>query len=93
MKIIWKISTNGDGTARLGGYDSTGGIQAGEVTLPTKVSGNVITSVDCNLGNKVTKLVIPGSIKTVLNVASGNLNLREVIVQEGVERLGARDYI
>lgn len=63
----------------------------GEVTLPSKISGNTITSVNCNLGNKVTKLIIPGCIKKVFDVASDNTNLREVILQEGVEQLGYND--
>ena len=87
-KIIWIISANGDGTATLEGYDSAGATPSGEVTLPTKVSGNVITKVDFNLGNKVTKLIIPGTVKKVYEIARDNLNLREVIIQEGVEQLG-----
>ena len=91
-KILWKISANGDGTATLRGYDSAGVTPSGEVTLPTKVSGNMITKVDCHLGNKVTKLIIPGTVKKVYGIARGNLSLREVIIQEGVEQLGAENY-
>ena len=91
-KIIWIISANGDGTATLEGYDSAGATPSGEVTLPTKVSGSVITKVNFNLGNKVTKLIIPGTIKKVYRIADDNLNLREVIIQEGLEQLGAFSF-
>lgn len=65
----------------------------GAITLPEKVSGSTITSVDCNLGTGVTKIVIPGSIKTVYRLAENDTNLLEVVVCNGVEKLGVDDSI
>lgn len=88
QKIIWKISTNGDGTAKLVGYDRAGATPSGTVTLPEKVSGSTITSVDMSIGNKVTKIIIPGCIKKVGDLSRDNKSLQEVVVQQGVEQLG-----
>lgn len=89
QKIIWKISANGDGTAELVGYDQAGATPSGTVTLPEKVSGSTITSVDMSIGNKVTKIIIPGCIKEVWNISSNNTSLQEVVLQQGVEKLRA----
>lgn len=87
QKIIWKISTNGDGTAELVGYDRAGATPSGTVTLPEKVSGSTITSVDMSIGDKVTKIIIPGCIKKVGDLSYNNKSLQEVVVQKGVEEL------
>lgn len=87
QKIIWKISTNGDGTAKLVGYDRAGATPSGTVTLPEKVSGSTITSVDMSIGDKVTKIIIPGCIKKVGDLSYNNKSLQEVVVQQGVEEL------
>ena len=87
QKIIWKISTNGDGTAELVGYDQAGATPSGTVTLPEKVSGSTITSVDMSIGDKVTKIIIPGCIKKVGDLSYNNKSLQEVVVQKGVEEL------
>ena len=87
QKIIWKISANGDGTAELVGYDQAGATPSGTVTLPEKVSGSTITSVDMSIGNKVTKIIIPGCIKKVGDLSYNNKSLQEVVVQKGVEEL------
>ena len=87
QKIIWKISTNGDGTAKLVGYDQAGATPSGTVTLPEKVSGSTITSVDMSIGNRVTKIIIPGCIKKVGDLSYNNKSLQEVVVQQGVEEL------
>ena len=87
QKIIWKISTNGDGTAELVGYDRAGATPSGTVTLPEKVSGSTITSVNMSIGDKVTKIIIPGCIKKVGDLSYNNKSLQEVVVQKGVEEL------
>lgn len=86
MKIIWTISDNGDGTATLTGYDKTGADPVGEVTLPTKISYRTITKFSGNLGGKITKLIIPGTIKVV--ESGGSDNLQELVLQNGVEEIG-----
>lgn len=87
QKIIWKISANGDGTAELVGYDRAGATPSGTVTLPEKVSGSTITSVNMSIGDKVTKIIIPGCIKKVGDLSYNNKSLQEVVVQKGVEEL------
>ena len=87
QKIIWKISANGDGTAKLVGYDQAGATPRGTVTLPEKVSGSTITSVSMSIGDKVTKIIIPGCIKKVGDLNYNNKSLQEVVVQKGVEEL------
>ena len=87
QKIIWKISANGDGTAELVGYDQAGATPSGTVTLPEKVSGSTITSVNMSIGDKVTKIIIPGCIKKVGDLSYNNKSLQEVVVQKGVEEL------
>lgn len=92
QKIIWKISANGDGTAELVGYDRAGATPSGTVTLPEKVSGSTITSVDMSIGNKVTKIIIPGCIKKVGNLSRDNKSLQEVVIQQGVEQLAYENW-
>lgn len=57
----------------------------GEITLPTEWSGRKITALDDGLGGKITKLTVPGTIRDVNY--RGSDNLRELILQEGVEKV------
>lgn len=87
LKIIWKYKTNDTGVT-ITGYDTSGAIPTGNVTIPSTWAQYPVTAVSGNMGGKITKLTIPGSVKKVDRM--GSSNLQEVVLQNGVEELG--DY-
>lgn len=85
-RIIWTMETRSDGTAKLTGYDEAGAVPSGDVTFPEELSGRKVTCVDGTFGPNVMKLTVPGTVKDLY--ALGSENLQEVVLQEGVERIG-----
>lgn len=86
-EVVWKIEDCGNGEARLIGWDKTGKQPMGSIRLPDKVSGRTIREVAAELGDGITKLTIPGTVKTVYQLKCPNL--RTAVIEEGVEQLGS----
>lgn len=87
LPILWKYSTNNNGGVTITGYDGNqGAIPTGNVTIPSTWAQSPVTEISGNLGGKITKLTIPGSVKCVDRM--GSSNLQEVVLQNGVEELG-----
>lgn len=86
--IKWNIVDNG-GFMLLKGYDASGEVPSGTVVIPSQWEGRPVEEiyVKDTLGQNITRLVVPGTVKRVVKVGSMP-SLKELILQQGVETVG-----
>lgn len=85
--ILWTIRENGDGTARLVGYDKEAARPSGFVAIPEVVNENTIVAVSVSFVgcDELVRVSVPATVKVIEKIYSPSMRVLDL--SEGVETI------